>query len=62
MVPEGTAPDDERPERVVRQRITWIPSADGARGASALGDDDGATWVTAFDGHYRRIPGVPDDG
>jgi len=47
---------------VVRQRITWIPSADGARGASALGDDDGATWVTAFDGRYRRIPGVPDDG
>ena len=29
MVLEGTAPDDERPERVVRQRITWIPSADG---------------------------------
>ena len=55
MVLEGTAPDDERPERVVRQRITWIPSADGTVVRRALGDlrgRAGATWVTAFDGRF----------
>ena len=37
-----------------RQRITWTPGPDGVRQHWETSDDDGSTWQTAFDGHYRR--------
>lgn len=36
-------------------RITWTPKADGTvRQHWEQSGDDGQTWTTAFDGHYRR--------
>jgi hypothetical protein len=56
MVLRGTAPPDGggAPER---QRITWTPEPDGVRQHWESSADDGATWATAFDGHYRRRGG-----
>jgi hypothetical protein len=39
-----------------RQRITWSPEQDGVRQHWETSDDDGTSWQTAFDGHYRRRP------
>jgi hypothetical protein len=51
MVLEGTAPGaGGAPER---QRITWTPEDGGVRQHWETSADDGATWLTAFDGHYR---------
>jgi hypothetical protein len=52
MVLAGQAPD-ETTGAMVRQRITWTPEPDGVRQHWET-SDDGATWSTAFDGHYRR--------
>ena len=52
MVLVGVAPGEDG-AAAVPQRITWTPEVDGVRQhweASA----DGTTWVTVFDGHYRR--------
>jgi len=56
MVLEGRAPAEDDPSRLDRQRITWTPSLDGSevRQHWEVSSDDGATWQTAFDGHYRR--------
>lgn len=54
MVLEGVAPGES--EDLVRHRITWTPSADGVRQHWETSADDGATWTTAFDGRYRRLP------
>jgi hypothetical protein len=35
------------------QRITWTPEQDGVRQHWQSSADDGATWTTVFDGHYR---------
>lgn len=44
--PDGGAPAD---------RITWTPNADGSvRQLWEKSADGGATWTTAFDGHYTR--------
>jgi hypothetical protein len=36
-----------------RQRITWTQEPDGVRQHWETSDDDGTSWQTAFDGHYR---------
>jgi hypothetical protein len=36
-----------------RQRITWTPEDGGVRQHRESSADDGTTWTTAFDGHYR---------
>jgi hypothetical protein len=56
MVLEGIAPAEDDPSRLDRQRITWTPSPDGSevRQHWEVSSDDGVTWQTAFDGHYRR--------
>lgn len=55
MVLEGTAPADDAPQRLDRQRITWTPQPDGSvRQHWEVSADDGRSWRTAFDGHYRR--------
>ena len=56
MVLDGIAPAEDDPSRLDRQRITWTPSPDGSevRQHWEVSSDDGATWQTAFDGHYRR--------
>ena len=41
-----------------RQRITWTPNKDGSvRQHWETSDDGGKTWVTAFDGIYRKEAG-----
>jgi hypothetical protein len=56
MVLEGTAPGEG--DALERQRITWSRDQDDVRQHWETSRDDGATWQTAFDGHYRRRPGV----
>lgn len=51
MVLSGTAPG--RGGAPERQRITWTPEDTGVRQHWESSPDDGATWQTAFDGHYR---------
>lgn len=51
MVLEGTAPNDAGVAE--RQRITWTPEDGGVRQHWESSADEGATWSTAFDGHYR---------
>lgn len=53
MVLTGQAPDETTGE-MVSQRITWTPEPDGVRQHWETSEDDGTTWSTAFDGHYRR--------
>jgi hypothetical protein len=54
---EGEAADDERPQARVRHRIEWTPQADGrVRQHWQQSKDGGATWLTVFDGWYRRVP------
>ncbi|MGC4111128.1 MAG: hypothetical protein QM747_12045 [Nocardioides sp.] len=51
MVLGGSAPGESGdPER---QRITWSREEGGVRQHWETSADDGATWATAFDGHYR---------
>ena len=55
MVLEGRQAHPRNHGIVQRHRITWTPLADGAvRQWWQSSDDDGATWVTAFDGRYVR--------
>jgi hypothetical protein len=54
MVLQGTAPTAGGASQ--HQRITWTPEPDGVRQHWESSDDEGATWQTAFDGHYRRRP------
>ena len=55
MVLEGAGPHPRKPGVTQRQRIAWTPLADGAvRQWWQSSDDDGANWVTAFDGRYVR--------
>jgi Protein of unknown function (DUF1579) len=54
MVLEGTAPG--RGGVPERQRITWTPEEVGVRQHWEASTDDGGTWQTAFDGHYRPRP------
>jgi Protein of unknown function (DUF1579) len=56
MVMEGVAPGDDSPD-LQRQRITWTPQQDGVRQHWQASADDGLTWMTVFDGHYRRSEG-----
>jgi hypothetical protein len=52
MVLEGQAPGvDAAPEL---QRITWTQVDGEVRQLWEVSADDGQTWRTAFDGHYRR--------
>jgi hypothetical protein len=51
MVLEGTAPGDGGV--LERQRITWSREDTGVRQLWESSRDDGSTWQTAFDGHYR---------
>ena len=38
-----------------RERISWTPNADGSvRQLWETSKDDGRTWITSFDGLYRR--------
>jgi hypothetical protein len=54
MVLEGTLPRPDAPCAVPqRQRITWTREPNGVRQHWQTSDDEGATWQTAFDGHYR---------
>ena len=56
MVLSGDAVDREH-ARTLRNRITWIPLADGrVRQWWEQSDDAGATWKTVFDGYYARKP------
>jgi hypothetical protein len=56
MVLAGDAIDREH-ARTLRNRITWIPLADGrVRQWWEQSDDGGATWKTVFDGYYSRRP------
>ncbi|MDQ3733926.1 MAG: hypothetical protein M3400_08015 [Actinomycetota bacterium] len=57
MVLEGSAPKADPATPADRHRITWTPSAssDEVRQFWETSDDDGATWVVAFDGRYRRL-------
>ncbi len=42
-------------ERLVSNRITWTPNADGTlRQHWEVSSDGGKTWKSAFDGRYRR--------
>jgi len=46
----------------VQQRITWTPNEDGSvRQHWEQSTDGGATWTTAFDGHYvkKAAPAAP---
>ena len=51
MVLEGTAPGEGGV--VDRQRISWSREEGGVRQLWEASQDDGVTWQTAFDGHYR---------
>jgi hypothetical protein len=55
MVLEGTLPGADGSAE--HQRITWTPEPDGVRQHWEASSDGGASWQTAFDGHYRRRPG-----
>ena len=54
MVMEGTAPANDDPRRLDRQRITWTHDGDELRQLWETSPDDGKTWEVAFDGRYRR--------
>lgn len=57
MAMEGTLADGKG--GVQRQRIVWTPQADGSVTQRwDTSDDAGATWVTAFQGTYRRRVGA----
>jgi hypothetical protein len=51
MVLEGSAPGEG--DVLERQRITWSTEDGGVRQHWESSRDEGATWQTAFDGHYR---------
>lgn len=47
----------ETPQGPVRDRITWIPRADGVvEQVWDVSGDGGATWRNVFTGEYRRLP------
>jgi len=52
MVLEGLAPGED-PSAMLLQRITWTREDAGVRQHWQSSADDGATWATVFDGHYR---------
>ncbi|MEO8275550.1 MAG: hypothetical protein ABI639_04980 [Thermoanaerobaculia bacterium] len=53
MVLEGRKPRAQGGEQV--SRLTWTANADGTvRQHWEVSTDDGKTWTTAFDGHYRH--------
>ena len=54
MVLEGEGRDPQG--RAQRQRISWTPNADGTVRQHWQTQVQGADWVTAFDGLYRRRP------
>ena len=44
------------------ERITWTPNPDGSvRQHWETSNDDGRTWVTSFDGLYRRAYATPGE-
>lgn len=55
MVLEGEAKDPAG--KLLRQRVSWIPQADGrVRQLWETSGDGGRTWAVSFDGWYRRTP------
>jgi hypothetical protein len=54
MVMVGTAPSNDDPSRLDRQRITWTHDGDELRQLWETSPDEGKTWEVAFDGRYRR--------
>ena len=62
MVLEESAPSPDDPETTVRNRISWSlidGDPDAVRQLWEVSSDDGLTWATAFDGHYRRLRPTP---
>ena len=49
---KGLAPGED-PSAMLLQRITWTTEASGVRQHWQSSADDGASWTTVFDGHYR---------
>jgi hypothetical protein len=55
MVLAADAADPARPGKMIRQRITWTPNADGSvRQLWESSIDAGKTWTVAFDGKYVK--------
>ena len=55
MVLEGEGPDPAG--RMIKQRVTWTPKADGrVRQFWESSTDGGRSWTVAFDGWYARTP------
>jgi hypothetical protein len=55
MVLASSGPDPERPGATLRQRIGWTLQSDGSvRQHWQTSRDEGATWVTEFDGRYVK--------
>ena len=55
MLLASAQPHPTKPGATQRHRIGWTPLPDGdVRQLWESSDDDGATWVTAFDGRYVR--------
>ena len=52
MVLEGLAPGED-PSAMLLQRITWSPEPGGVRQHWETSGNEGSTWTTVFDGHYR---------
>jgi hypothetical protein len=55
MVLAADGPHPRKPGVTLRQRIAWSPLPDGAvRQHWETSEDEGKTWVTAFDGRYVK--------
>ena len=55
MVLSATAPDPQKPNVKVTQRISWSVNGDGSvRQFWQSSEDGGKTWATVFDGRYVR--------
>jgi hypothetical protein len=55
MVLGAAEPHSDKPGVMVRERITWMPQADGSvRQLWERSEDEGVTWSTVFDGRYVR--------
>ena len=57
MVLSMSGPSQADPAKIVQQRITWTPAADGSvRQLWESSVDSGRTWTVLFDGRYVRVP------
>jgi hypothetical protein len=57
MVMSMSGPNPSDPKKMVQQRITWTPAADGSvRQLWESSSDDGRSWTVLFDGRYVRAP------